>query len=100
MAAVPSVAQATDNRYSLAGGCYSLRSDGTGKYVARQSDGRYAATASVPGAAQAFRMKATALGRYLFYGRDRTFLAKGAGGLVATHRAGPAANWRVDDAGP
>jgi microsomal dipeptidase-like Zn-dependent dipeptidase len=100
LAAVPSIAHAAETRYSLAGGCYSLRSNGTGKYVAHQADGRFAATARVPGAAEPFRMKATALGRYLLYGKGRVFLAKGGDGIVAVRRPGAAANWRVDDAGP
>ncbi len=95
----PAAAQATPTRYSLAGGCYALRSASTGKYVARQTDGRYAATASVVGSAEPFRMKATALGRYLLYGTKRDLLAKGPSGISGVRRPSAAANWRVDPAG-
>jgi hypothetical protein len=100
LAAVPAAAGAADSRYALAGGCYSLRSNDTGRYVAEQPDGRYAATASVPGAAQSFRMKATALGSYLLYAGRANYLAKGTGGIVAARVPSAAANWRVDEAGP
>ena len=61
------------DRYSLAGGCYSLRAH-TGQLVAKTQDGGYRAGG---GDAEAFRMQATALGRYLLYGRARDFLAIG-----------------------
>lgn len=96
----PATAHATPTRYSLAGGCYALRSASTGKYVARQTDGRYAATASVVGSAEPFRMKATALGRYLLYGTKRDLLAKGPSGISGVRTPSAAANWRVDPAGP
>src|SRR3954464_3622938 len=69
----------TPSRYSLAGGCYAL--------------------SGVPGADHV-RMQATALGRYLLYLPDRTFLAAQDDGSVAPASApSPAADWRVEDAG-
>src|SRR5256714_15086012 len=80
-AAAPAASWGADapTRYSLAGGCYAL----TG----------------VPGAEQV-RMQATALGRYLLYRPDRTFLAAQDDGTVKPDTApSPAADWRVDDTG-
>jgi hypothetical protein len=98
-----SLAAATgdDRRYALANGCYSLRS--AAGYVAKDPAGYSAAAGSI-GAAEGFRMQATRLGSYLFYGRDRDFMAA-AGGLlgtptvVAANGASPDADWRVDTAG-
>ena len=77
--AAPAPAAAAD-RYSFAGGCYAVESLQADRFVVRNGDG-YAATASRPGA-ESFRMKATALGRYLFYGRDRHLIATGLGSSV------------------
>jgi hypothetical protein len=91
-----SLAAATgdDRRYALANGCYALRS-GSG-FVAK-APGGYGASASSPGGAEAFRMQATALGSYLFYGRDRDFMAAGALNAVApASGASPSADWRLD----
>src|SRR3954465_2902860 len=79
--AAPGSARAADapTRYSLANGCY--------------------AAAGVPGA-EHVRMQATALGRYLLYRPDHTFLASQADGTVAPASApSPAADRRGDDAG-
>jgi hypothetical protein len=74
---------AAENRYELAGGCYELRSEG--RTVARE--------------AGPFRMQATALGRYLFYGKRRDFLAGGSQDRVeSAPRASEAADWRIDEA--
>ncbi len=67
-------AAAKQTRYSIVGGCYALRSQSTGSFVTKAEDG-YAATASGVGGAEPFRLQATALGRYLFYGTARDFLA-------------------------
>ncbi|MFL5909651.1 MAG: Coagulation factor 5/8 type domain-containing protein [Gaiellaceae bacterium] len=77
-AAPPANAQ-TQTRYSLANGCYTL----TGVDSAQQ-----------------VRMQATALGRYLLYRPDHTFVAAQTDGSVAPAKdPSPAADWRVDDAG-
>jgi hypothetical protein len=113
------------DRYTLAGGCYALKSVATGKFVAKTADGGYRASAGAAGAAEPFRMQATALGRYLIYGAKRDFMAVGkaspvpipvptpgtplpvpglpvaATGDRVQSAAGPsgAADWRVDGAG-
>ncbi|HET9013810.1 MAG TPA: hypothetical protein VFN38_18425, partial [Gemmatimonadaceae bacterium] len=103
-------AGASDARYALANGCYALRSRQNGKLVAKDAEGRYAASAGSTGEAEAFRMKATALGSYLFYGRAGDFLAAGSPEITdllpvgsknrAASQATPneAADWTVDTA--
>ncbi|MEA2443346.1 MAG: hypothetical protein QOJ12_638, partial [Thermoleophilales bacterium] len=72
-------------RYSLANGCFTLA----------RADGRSLADG------ERLRMQATALGRYLLYRPDGTFIAAQAGGAVAPASApSPAADWTVADAGP
>jgi hypothetical protein len=71
-------------RYSLVHGCYAL-SDANGRPVA---DGKQV------------RMQATALGRYLLYRPDRTFLAaNGDGSVSPAADPSPAADWKVKKAG-
>ena len=123
MGAFAGDAQAQD-RYSLAGGCYALKSAATGKFVAKGADGRYRASAGSAGAAEPFRMQATALGRYLLYGAQRDYMAAGSAsplpepglplpvpGLPVASTAAdgdpvksaaapsPAADWAVDGSG-
>src|SRR5947208_2485183 len=81
VSAAPATARAADapTRYSLAGGCYALSGVVGGDHV---------------------RMQATALGRYLLYRPDRTFLASQDDGSVQPAATpSPAADWRVDDTG-
>jgi hypothetical protein len=120
-------AQGEGARYALAGGCYGLKSVAAGRFVAKGADGRYTASAAGIGAAEPFRMQATALGRYLFYGRKGDFMAAGARQTVpgvpvppvppvpglplpvaaaaaddpvqSAAQPSPAADWRVDMAG-
>src|SRR4051812_5556366 len=77
--AAPSAARAADppTRYSLAGGCYSL--------------------SGVPGA-ERVRMQATALGRYLLYRPDRTFVAATETSVGTADAPSPAADWQVAEA--
>jgi hypothetical protein len=97
----PAGAAARDGgRYALAGGCYGLRSRSLGLLVAKSADGAYRASAGGVADAEPFRMQATDLGKYLFYGRGRDFLAVGSGDQVESGpEASEAANWRVDAAG-
>ena len=95
-ARVLAAATGTDRRYALANGCYALRSPSAGGFVVK-SVGGYGTSAASVGAAEGFRMQATALGSYLFYGRDRDFMAANALNVVApASGAGPDADWRVD----
>jgi microsomal dipeptidase-like Zn-dependent dipeptidase len=56
--------------YSFAGGCHALKDATTGRYVVRDALGYGSQPVSL-GAATPFRMQATDLGSYLFYGPDR-----------------------------
>lgn len=92
-------------RYSLAGGCYALRSEHLDRFVTKTPQGDYRVSAAGPaGAAERFRMQATTLGQYLFYGRERDFMAVAGGPIGArtvepTPEASRAADWRLSDAG-
>ena len=109
-------AQGDNARYALAGGCYALKSVAAGRVVSKAPDGRYTAS----GGGEPFRMQATALGRYLFYGAKGDFMAAGAAGPLpgvpapqlpvpvpvpgadpnvpvrSVAAPSPAADWRVD----
>jgi hypothetical protein len=87
LAGAPATAPAAEQqtRYSLANGCYSLAG----------ANGR-----TVTGG-EHVRMQATTLGRYLLYREDGTFLAaESDGGVAPASAPSPAADWRVDAAGP
>jgi hypothetical protein len=90
-----------DRRYALANGCYALRSRSAGRYVAKGGGG-YTASAATVGGAEHFRMQATALGKYLFYGAGRDLMAQaggplaGSGAVQPATDASPGADWQVD----
>jgi len=74
-------AQADNARYALANGCYDLT-----------AGGRPVAADVGP-----FRMKATALGSYMLYGKKGDFLAKtGAGSVGSAAAPSDQADWTVD----
>jgi hypothetical protein len=82
--AAPASAAQPPTRYSLVHGCYALSA----------ANGR-----SLTGA-EHVRMQATALGRYLLYRPDSTFLAAQDDGSVSpASEPSPKADWRVDPAG-
>jgi hypothetical protein len=62
----------TTDRYTVVHGCFALESAGGG-LIAQAGDG-YAATASSVAEAEAFRLQATDLGKYLFYGEAQDFM--------------------------
>jgi microsomal dipeptidase-like Zn-dependent dipeptidase len=95
--ALPGIANAQDDnaRYALANGCYALAA-GAGQ-VGKDGAGGYA-TGATP--VEPFRMKATALGHYLLYGKAGDFLAGTPSNAVQTQpNPGNDANWQVDNAG-
>ncbi|MEK6277005.1 MAG: peptidase [Actinomycetota bacterium] len=115
IAVVPAVAQTQRSsakkaspRYALAGGCYGLRSQSLGRFVAKDGAGGYSASAGNVSGAEPFRMQATDLGSYLFFGRQADFLAVGSpvvplgpqSSVESAPGASEAADWRVDNAGP
>nr|MDQ4041036.1 Coagulation factor 5/8 type domain-containing protein [Actinomycetota bacterium] len=89
-------AAAAEPRYALAGGCHALRSEASGETVVRVEDGYRAAT----GAPTAFRLRATALGRYLLFDPSEDFVAAAPLGRVqAAGTASEHADWEVREAG-
>jgi hypothetical protein len=89
-----------DDRYSLANGCFALRSLRTDGFVVKGGGGGYLANAANPAAATPFRMQATDLGRYLFYGPRKDFMARGSNGrAVAAKGPSNAAVWTVIEDG-
>ena len=91
-------AAGTDDRFSLAHGCFALQS-ASGKYVTKGAGG-YAATAGATGGAEPFRMQATDLGCYLLY--DATGSSSGSRRSVPSRRStipSPKADWKVDGSG-
>jgi hypothetical protein len=91
-------AEAPEDRFALAGGCYTLQSLASGRWVARAGDG-WGATAPDAGAGEAFHLQATDLGRYLLLGAQGDFLAADGGGVTAAAEPSPVADWVVDAAG-
>src|SRR4051794_217781 len=87
-----------DRRYALANGCYALRSRSTGKDVVKDLTG-YRASAGSTGTAEGFRMQATALGSYLFYGKKNDFMAGSGNSVKKAGSPGPSSDWRVDISG-
>ncbi|WP_139982259.1 hypothetical protein [Nocardioides litoris] len=80
------------DRYAMAGGCYTL-SPAPGRYLVRSGSGLRAA-AVARGRAARFRFEPTRLGAYLLYTTDRRFLA-GSGGLAVDDRPSREADWTV-----
>jgi hypothetical protein len=106
-------AQSDNARYELANGCYALRSQPLGSFVAKTGDGHYAASVATVGEAEPLRMKATELGQYMLYGRDGDYVARGSqtdpinlvpgtppNRVESASEPSAAADWRVDVAGP
>jgi len=85
----------TASRYSIVKGCYALQPTNSSKWVAEDA-GSYAATANRKGQAAPFRLQATDLGRYLFYGPAGEYLAvDGAGAVTAASSPSGKAVWIV-----
>jgi microsomal dipeptidase-like Zn-dependent dipeptidase len=91
-------ASATDI-YSYANGCYAVKDTLANRYVVRDSAG-YTIAATTPAAATPFYLKATALGRYMFYGPDGKMVATSLlDSIGPTGTPGPPADWRVKNYG-
>src|SRR4051812_8652891 len=72
--AVPAASHKPLTRYSIVHGCYELQSS---QGAVSKQDGAYAVGSGDP---EVFRMQATDLGRYLFYGHAKDFMAVTGGG--------------------
>ncbi|HEV7721630.1 MAG TPA: hypothetical protein VGO60_10110 [Iamia sp.] len=100
LTAAPATPAATNtvDVYSFAGGCWSLRDAVTTQYA--RLDALGATVASAKAAATPFRLQATALGRYLFFGPGGTMLqAAPLDAVTTTTTPGPPADWKIRAAG-
>ncbi|MGN6695438.1 MAG: Coagulation factor 5/8 type domain-containing protein [Aquihabitans sp.] len=81
--------------YAFAGGCYALKDETTGKTVVRDALG-YTATGSKVANGTPFTLQATALGRYLLFGKGGQMIRTGTLSTVtSTTTPGPTADWTV-----
>ncbi|WP_269620663.1 peptidase M19 [Zhongshania sp. BJYM1] len=74
-------------------------SDSRGRFVVRDEDGNYFSTATKLADASPFYMKPTALGEYLIYGDDGSFLSVAAGLIKSTASPSQTANWIISGVG-
>ncbi|MDO9452069.1 MAG: hypothetical protein Q7J29_04345 [Stagnimonas sp.] len=63
------------NRYSLANGCFVLKSAANKAYAVKDDDGGYVASATTAAGAEPLFVKPAALGKYFFYAKDASFIA-------------------------
>ena len=75
-------------RYELANGCMTLLNTGSGQYLLAEPDGSLSFTADTPQSATSFFLKASGLGRYLFYSADERFMSMASGNESAGGAAG------------
>ena len=83
-------------RYDMANGCYAIRSVASNRFIAQGSTGDYAASATRLSAAEPFFMKPSALGKYLIYARNATFLTANASGVESAIAPSDAVIWVVN----
>ena len=92
------------NRYAMAGGCYSLQLAANDKWVTRSGDGYRASAGRLAGAAR-FHFQATDLGKYLLFDAQQEFVAKASGvplisdGVESSDKASTAADWTTTSRG-
>jgi microsomal dipeptidase-like Zn-dependent dipeptidase len=96
LAAPPGAAAAADQpltRYSIVHGCYSLEAPGG---TVGKENGAYPVGSGAP---EVFRMQATDLGRYLFYGQAKDFMALDGDAIAPAAEPSDDADWTVDERG-
>jgi microsomal dipeptidase-like Zn-dependent dipeptidase len=87
------------SRYELVHGCFALRSEQNGSWVVKGGAG-YTASAPSPAAAEPFRMQATDLGRYLFYGPAQDVMARNLlNGVAPAGNPSDDSDWTVNEDG-
>lgn len=91
---------APTTRFDLANRCFALKSRSANAHAVRNPDGSYVASSTGAAGGEAFYMKPTALGEYLFHAKNASLLAA-AGGVGSATTASAATNWIIDrtDAG-
>jgi hypothetical protein len=92
--ALPATASA-DIRYSPAQQCWAIQDAASGKFLAKQGSA-YTASAGTAAAAEPFHFQATALARYLLFGKAGDFLAANGGAAQSQPAPGGDADWKVE----
>ncbi|WP_157572474.1 peptidase M19 [Nevskia soli] len=87
---------APQTRYDMANRCFALQSVAQNTYAVHNSDGSYTASAATVAAGEPFFMKPTALGKYMFYAKDATYLAVSGSGVGSAKVPAEAVDWTVD----
>jgi hypothetical protein len=82
-------------RYDLANRCFALQSVSTSQHAVRNGSG-YTFSSPTAAGGEAFYMKPTALGEYLFHAKDKTLLSANGSTVGTVATAAPAANWIID----
>ena len=74
----PGRADVPEDRYAMAGGCYTVQDAASGKFVRRSADG-FAVSAGKQAQGEPFHFQATDLGKYLLFGSQEDFVARAGG---------------------
>ncbi|HEX4976546.1 MAG TPA: hypothetical protein VFV40_01655, partial [Nocardioides sp.] len=74
----PGRADVPEDRYAMAGGCYTVQDAASGRFVRRTTSG-FAASAARRGKGEPFHFQATDLGRYLLFDSRKDFVARAGG---------------------
>lgn len=82
-------------RYSVVDGCFALQSQSGGEFLAKGGGG-YVPTAELAGA-ERFRLQATTLGEYLFYGTASDFMAVAGDSVAPAAQPSPNAEWTLSE---
>ncbi|MBQ48820.1 MAG: hypothetical protein CMP10_15630 [Zetaproteobacteria bacterium] len=83
--------------YSLAQGCYILKSQEYGRYIAKSLDGFYQFDQITANNATHFFLKPTGLGSFLLHDDEGRYLSRKLLKLKAERTASESANWRIHD---
>ena len=83
------------SKFSLANGCFALKSVSRNTHVVK-SGSSFAATAAAASGAEPFFLKPTALGKYLLQARDKTLLVASGSTVTTAADGSDAADWTVE----
>ena len=89
----PPHAASPTNRYNMFNACYGLQSSRTGRWLTDSNVPTFAAASS--GAGTPLYFKPTALGRYMLYSPDRTYLDGGRSPVGYAASPSPTSDWVV-----
>ena len=93
----PSAQSATpQTRYDMANRCFALQSVAQKTFAVHNADGTYTASAATAAAGEPFFMKPTALGKYMFYARDASYLAADKTAVDSAEAPSDPVDWTVD----